>query len=214
MEHGRSAATAVRAGTDDHIDALVRELFDLVCRGVVSAVDAFLDGDRDGAGDVVRRDLEIDDLEDRIEELALDELTALPSPSPDRVRFLVALLRIVPELERSGDLVQHIAVRAGVGLASTLTPRGRGLIDAMGGVAAAMWSEAAGAYASREPAVADRLRRDDDELDDLHLSLTAELAATPMPVAMAIELGLVARFLERLGDHAVNVTHRLDDFTS
>jgi phosphate transport system protein len=47
-------------------------------------------------------------------------------------------------------------------------------------------------------------------LDDLHVQLCAELAEANLSVAAAIELGLVGRFYERLGDHAVNVARRVD----
>jgi phosphate transport system protein len=56
------------------------------------------------------------------------------------------------------------------------------------------------------------LRDQDDELDDLHVQLTDELARAELQPSFAIELGLVARFFERLGDHAVNVTRRLAYF--
>ena len=79
----------------------------------------------------------------------------------------------------------------------------------MGQVAAEMWQIAAEAYAQADRSAAERLRRRDDALDDLHVSLTAQLAATDLSVAIAIEMGLVARFYERLGDHAVNVSRRL-----
>ncbi|MGI9033847.1 MAG: phosphate signaling complex PhoU family protein [Acidimicrobiales bacterium] len=125
------------------------------------------------------------------------------------IRLLVSVLRIVPELERSGDLVEHIALRTQPGLLSELTPRARGLIAEMGRLGVEMWTEAAGAWRSRDPDAVDMLRRLDDRIDDLHVSLTAELAGSAMPVAAAIELGLVARFFERLGDHAVNVTGRI-----
>jgi phosphate transport system protein len=49
----------------------------------------------------------------------------------------------------------------------------------------------------------------DDELDDLHVTLTAELATGAMPVPVAIELAMIARFYERFGDHAVNLARRL-----
>ena len=61
------------------------------------------------------------------------------------------------------------------------------------------------AYAHGDRSAAVQLRRRDDALDDLHVSLTAQLAASDISVAVAIEMGLVARFYERLGDHAVNV---------
>jgi phosphate uptake regulator len=48
-------------------------------------------------------------------------------------------------------------------------------------------------------------------LDDLHVRLSAELAQSLTSTPVAIEMGLVARFLERIGDHAVNVTRRLRD---
>jgi len=49
----------------------------------------------------------------------------------------------------------------------------------------------------------------DDEIDDLHVDLTAEMADGRLSIAVAIEMGLVARFFERLGDHAVNVARRI-----
>jgi phosphate transport system protein len=70
---------------------------------------------------------------------------------------------------------------------------------------------AANAYADHDLNAADRLRALDDELDDLHVDLSAELAQASMSNAVAIEMGLVARFYERLGDHAVNVTRRVRD---
>src|SRR5947207_13082918 len=74
---------------------------------------------------------------------------------------------------------------------------------------AEMWRIAADAYVERHPAAADLLRVRDDEIDDLHVTLSAELARGSSSNAVAIEMGLIARFYERLGDHAVNVTRRL-----
>ena len=75
-----------------------------------------------------------------------------------------------------------------------------------------MWRGAANAYAERDPGAAEHLRTLDDQLDDLHVSLSAELAESVTSTPVAIEMGLVARFLERLGDHAVNVARRVRDF--
>jgi len=49
----------------------------------------------------------------------------------------------------------------------------------------------------------------DDELDDLHVTLTAEVVAGTMSLPVAIELAMVARFYERFGDHAVNLARRM-----
>jgi len=72
-----------------------------------------------------------------------------------------------------------------------------------------MWQEAAEAWAARDATATHHLRLLDDELDDMHVRLTAELGRTTTNIPVAIELGLVARFFERLGDHAVNVTGRI-----
>jgi phosphate transport system protein len=84
----------------------------------------------------------------------------------------------------------------------------------MGQRATVMWRAAGSAYLERDRNVAESLRRLDDEIDDLHVTLTVELATTALSVATAIEMGLVARFLERLGDHAVNVARRLETLPS
>ena len=57
--------------------------------------------------------------------------------------------------------------------------------------------------------MAARLNHRDDELDELHSSLTAELVTGQLSVPIALEMALVARFFERLGDHAVNIGERI-----
>jgi phosphate transport system protein len=115
------------------------------------------------------------------------------------------VLRIVPELERSADLAEHIAQRAVRGLTPELTPRVRGLIYEMGRVAVEMWQAATDAYTERDADARERLNEQDDELDDLHISLTAEISSGKLDIPVVIEMALIARFYERLGDHAVNV---------
>ena len=112
-------------------------------------------------------------------------------------------------MERSGDLAEHIAQRAARGLTAELTPRLRGLIEEMGRVGVELWRASCGAYTSRDGTAEPRLRERDDELDDLHVSLTAELASGSLSLPVAIEVALVGRFYERLGDHAVNIAARV-----
>jgi len=142
------------------------------------------------------------------EELVQTELSR-PERSDADLRLFVSVLRVVPELERSGDLVEHIALRTQSGLVGDLTSLTRGLICEMGRIGGRMWQEAPNALAARDAAATHHLRLLDDELDDLHVRLTAELGRSTTSIPVAIELGLVARFFERLGDHAVNVTGRL-----
>ena len=190
------------------IDQQVTQLFALVADGLAGATEAFLADDREAAGALVKRDNMLDALHRDIDEAVLRAIT-LQAPVADDLRYLLSVLRIVPELERSGDLAEHIARRAQQGLATTITPRARGLVDQMGRIGVEMWQAALDAYTERDGAVAERLDRRDEELDELHASLSAELASGALSVPVAIEMALVARFYERLGDHAVNVAWRM-----
>jgi phosphate transport system protein len=181
----------------------------MVAAGLTAATTAFLEGDRAMARALIAGDQSIDSLQDVTEELLYAELDRALGHNDQEVRSLVAALLIVPELERSGDLVEHIALRTQQGLAAEISPLARALIGQMGRIGAEMWHAAAAAYADRDGTAADALRQRDDELDDLHVQLSVELAASGTSVPVAIEMGLVARFYERLGDHAVNVARRV-----
>ena len=188
----------------ERINRQVIGLFALVGECVAGATDALLSGDREAAKVLVERDRMIDETYRDIEGLVQRQLT-LQSPMASDLRFLLSVLRIVPELERSADLAEHIAQRAVRGLTPELTPRVRGLVDQMGRVSVEMWHAAADAYAERDGDARERLNEQDDELDDLHVSLTAEISAGKLSIPVVIEMALIARFYERLGDHAVNV---------
>lgn len=191
------------------IDQHVVRLFSMVSGGLRAATAAFLEGDRGLAKTVVAEDTLIDELQASTEELVQEALEGRVLRTEQEIRQLVAVLRIVPELERSGDLVEHIALRAAQGLAQQLTPLARRLVEQMGALGDELWRAAADAYVNRDPDAGPRLRMLDDELDDLHVRLSAELAASATTMAVAIEMGLVGRFYERLGDHAVNVAKRV-----
>jgi phosphate transport system protein len=193
------------------IEEQVLNMFSLVADGITAATAAFLGADVEVARRLVVDDLLINDLQHRIESSVEERLLSGHAIDPDETRSMIAVLRIVPELERTGDLVEHIALRTPQGLATEIPARCRALVEEMGLIAAEMWRLAAQAYAHADPTVADWLRLRDDALDDLHVSLTTQLAGSSISVAVAIEMGLVARFYERLGDHAVNVARRLHD---
>lgn len=186
------------------VDRQVIQLFALVSNAIAGATHALLSGDREAGKLIVERDEEIDTRYREIEELVESNLTTT-GDSAGRLRYLVAVLRVLPELERSGDLAEHIARRATRGIAAEMSARARGLIERMGEVAAAMWTMAADAYGDRAPHVAKKLDELDDEMDYLHVTLTAELVSGNMALPTIIELALIGRFYERLGDHAVNI---------
>src|SRR5439155_15282245 len=140
----------------DEIDQKVVQLFALVAEGVAKATDAFLASDREAAESLVDSDAVIDELYCDVEGLVQRQF-ATQSPMARDMRFLLSVLRIVPELERSGDLAEHIAARAARGVSSALTPRIRGLIEQMGRVGTEMWRQAADGYVDRDADIAVRL---------------------------------------------------------
>ena len=187
----------------ERIDREVIKLFALVGEGVAGATHSLLAGDREAARVLAESDETIDALYLEVEQLAQSQL-AQRATGPVELRYLVAVLRMLPELERSGDLAEHVSRRAVRGLGMELSPRARGLVEQMGEVACDMWRATADAYADRAP-VAEQVEELDDELDELHVTLTAEIASGSMALPVAIEAALVARFYERIGDHAADV---------
>jgi len=149
-------------------------------------------------------------IDELVDDLVAEVTRALElgTGTPAERRRLVALVRTLPELERNGDLAAHVARRAARGLGQEMSPRARGLIERMGEVAANIWREATDAVESGSPTILAAVEELDDELDDLHVSLTGELVSGSMPLPVAVEVAMVARFYERFGDHAVNLANR------
>ena len=194
--------------TQEDLRPQVVRLFALVGEAIAGATHALLAGDRELAKRVVNQDIVIDNLVNatvEATELRLLEGTDLPI---EERRQLLTLLRILPEVERNGDLAEHIARRAARGLGSEMSPRSRGLIERMGEVASTIWREATDVIVDGKLEAEGAIEDIDDELDDLHVSLTAELTSGSMTLPVAVELALLARFYERFGDHCVNLARR------
>jgi phosphate transport system protein len=192
----------------DAIESKVIELFAMVAEGLPMATQALLNGDDKVFVTLSERDRVIDALYREVEGLANREIL-LQSPVAADLRFLLSVLRIVPELERSHDLVVHICASAGHILSGDLTSRARGLVARMGDLATDMWRQAADSWYARDRDAAAILAERDEGIDELHASLIAELAAGQMAVPVAMEMALVARDYERLGAHAVNIARRV-----
>ena len=190
------------------IEVKVIELFAMVAEDLPGATEALLTGDNEVLRVLAEREQLIDALYPEIEELVNREIL-LQAPVASDLRFLLSVLRIVPELERSHDLVVQIASRANHILGDDLSPRARGLVERMGNLASEMWRQAVDSWYQRDRSAAVALSGRDDEMDELHASLIAELASGRMALPVTMEMTLVARFYERLGDHAVNIARRV-----
>jgi phosphate transport system protein len=190
------------------IEAKVIELFAMVAEDLASATDALLSGNNEIVKVLAEREAVIESLYPQIEE-TVNRNILLQAPVASDLRFLLSVLRIMPELERSHDLVENIARRADHILSDDLSPRARGLVERMGELVGDMWRQASEAWYQRDSSAAAPLAERDEEMDELHASLIAELASGSMTLPVAMEMTLVARFYERLGDHAVNVARRV-----
>jgi phosphate transport system protein len=190
------------------IEAKIIELFAMVAEDLPTATEALLSGNNEAVQMLAERDQVIDALYTEIEELVNREIL-LQSPVASDLRFLLSVLRIVPELERSHDLVVEVARLADHILGEELSPRTRGIVGRMGDLASDMWRQAADAWYKRDRSAAFALGERDNEMDELHASLIAELASGRMALPVTMEMTLVARLYKRLGAHATNIARRV-----
>ncbi len=197
------------AGLQRRIDDAVLVIFTLVGESIGWATNALLDQDVERAAQVIADDKAIDERCEALIALIKERLAQAPA-DPVELENLVSVLQIVPELERSADLAEHIAQRAQRHLASAVSPKARGLIEQLSEKAIGMWRIAAQAYRRRSRDAAFELSATDDDLDELAAQLVSDAVLANLDPTAAAELALIARFYERLGDHAVNLARRID----
>ena len=151
----------------DPIEARVMQLFALVSEALAGATEALLGNDASAGLAVVEGDQSVDDLTAEVELMVWRQIDDEKALRATILRHLVGILLILPELERSGDLAEHIAQRAVTNLGADMSPLSRGIVQRMADVALEMWRDAADAYADRS-ALAVSLHEDDEEIDILH----------------------------------------------
>jgi len=189
------------------VEQPILRLFGLVREALARATYALLNGDTDLAQDVVDGDVEIDEATAALELDVWSRIEVGDHTSSD-LRALIGILLILPELERSADLAEHIAHRALTNIGAEMTPVARGIVQRMSEVAAEMWQLVAAAYINHNAHDLE-LAEEDEELDILHDRLTGEIAKADMPTNITAQVTLISRFYERIGDHAVNLSRRI-----
>jgi phosphate transport system protein len=190
------------------IEDKVIQLFPMISEDMKLATEAVLKGDSDVLRVVNEREKIIDLIYSEVE-ILVDQQLALQQPVADDLRLLLSVLRTVPELERSHDLVVQIAEIATHSISEALSPRTRGLVRQMGETGSSMWEQAKDAWTRRDTFAALLIDDRDTEMDGLHGALMAELASGSMSLPVTMDMTLVARFYERLGAHARNVARRV-----
>ena len=192
-------------------DDLVRAA-GLVSEAMARATQAFLDGDLTAAEEIIRGDAEIDVLTLAVEERCY-QLLALQQPMASDLRALTTAVRLSGEIERAGDLVSNIMKAARRIYGVTIDPRTRGLLERLGAQSHQQFRLAIDAYVDHDLGLASALDDMDDVIDRMHVefieSIFAVREAGELGLQPAVQLALVGRFYERIGDHAVNIGERV-----
>jgi phosphate transport system protein len=192
----------------DNIEAKVIALLGLIVEDLAVATQSLLGGNTETPAVLAGREQLIDSLYVEVENLAVRQII-MQAPVACDLRFLLTVLRVAPELERSHDLVVHIACRGSHLRDGDLRQRTITLAAKMSDLATAMWRQTADAWYERDPSAATSLGRLREEMDELRANLIAEAAAAPISVRAAMEMAQAARDYERLASHALNVARRV-----
>ena len=191
----------------DVLKSRLLEMGGLAEQRVRRAVQGLAEREHDLIESVLIGDEPINALQLEIDDRCL-KLLALHQPVAVDLRGIVSAVKINTDLERVGDLAVNIAEAARRYLAH---PPVKPLVDIprMAQIAQGMLRDALDAYVRRDTALAQRVLDQDDELDALKTQvfrdLLAEMLKDPSTTEPALDLILVSRHLERIGDHATNI---------
>ena len=191
------------------LDTMLARMGHAAGGAIESAMTALRTGDVELARGVIARDSEIDAAEHEIEHRCLT-LFLRQQPVAGDLRKVSTALKMVTDIERIADQASDIAEitlhlktegAQGVGVLEDL--------EKMGAIALRMVKDAIGAYVQVDLSVAAQVIARDDECDAMFRKISGEIAqyiaAHPDQAETALDLFMISKYLERLGDHAVNV---------
>ena len=204
----------MRVHYQQQLDNILSELVEMtggVRAALSQATDALLHADLSAAELVISGDLAIDEARERIENDSF-EVLARQAPVAGDLRMLVASLRMVADLERMGDLSVHIAKVARLRYPTKAVPAVlEPVIGEMAKTADEMIAAAAEIVETRDVHAAQELEQSDDEMDRLRQSMFRTLLSDDWSegVEPAVDMALLGRYYERIGDHAVSMARRI-----
>ena len=207
LEDDRQHPPASRHAFQTQLDAMQAELIAVatIVADLVHPVTAgFLDADGHAAGEVIRRDVEIDRRCEALEEECF-ALLARESPVAGDLRRVVAVLRCIADVERSGDLLRHVAESLAWVHPPSMRPELRDVLSRLGRVSGDVFMRAVRAWREQDALAAVELQQLDDEVDLLQKSLLTELYLGGQTVEEAVSLALICRYYERIADHGVEL---------
>ena len=199
----------MRSRFDEQLALLNRELIEMgsLCEEVIAlASRALTEGDRELAAKVAPLDEEIDQKERTIESLCL-KLLLQQQPVARDLRQISAALKMITDMERIGDQaddISEIIIYLG-----GRTAEHDDLLRSMARATIKMVTESVDAYVKHDTILAEKVIADDDTVDDyfeqVKRALIGEIAANPDDGEYALDLLMIAKYFERIGDHAVNI---------
>lgn len=204
----------IRAHTDRHYEEELRELNlkilemgGFVEKQIANATMALIERNDDLARMTIERDHTANRMDVEIDELCL-RLLALHQPAARDLRLITTALKITVDMERIGDMAVNMSERA---LELNVEPQLKPFIDLprMADIAQTMLRESLNAFVREDVDLALKVCRDDDRIDDLTKQLFRELlsymAEDAQTIGRAIRLIFIAKYLERIADHATNI---------
>src|SRR6266545_1908099 len=191
----------------DQLKTRLLEMGGLAEERVRAAVGSLVNRDAEAVSRVLDGDKPINQLHIEIDNRCFT-LLALHQPMAVDLRAIVSAVKINTDLERVGDLAVNIAEAV---VRYMRNPPVKELIDIprMASIAQSMLRDALDAYVRRDTALAQSVLDCDDELDALKTQVFRELLTymlqDPTTIEPALDLILISRHLERIGDHATNI---------
>lgn len=193
-------------GELEQIAEALADVADVVPLDLRAAVEALLNSDVEAAARLVERSRAVDRRTDMVE-AAAQRLILLQQPTGPDFRLLMALLRITASIDRASRLAAHVAE-----LARTMTPAllPDPIVEQIRSVSedvAELYQMSVTAFRNGDAATAALADERDDHVDagcrDLRATVVAEFTDRAGRAETLMDLGLLCRYLERIGDHAV-----------
>ncbi len=199
----------MRSRFDEQLAQLNKQLIEMgaLCEEVISmASRALMDGDLPLAAKVAPLDAEIDQKERDIENLCL-KLLLQQQPVAKDLRQISAALKMITDMERIGDQAEDIAEI--IKFLNGRTVENGALIREMASAAIKMVTESVDAFVKHDIMLAEKVVSDDDIVDryfdQVKQKLIERIAQQPADGEYALDLLMIAKYFERIGDHAVNL---------
>jgi phosphate transport system protein len=174
---------------------------------------AFLEADAHAAEEYIARESGL-----RRACLELEEacylLLARQSPVSVDLRRVVATLRSTSDVERSGNLLRHVAESLTWVHPPSMPGELRETIGQLGSRSAVIFGVAIDAWRDHDPLAAVELERLDDEVDMLQKVLLTEIYTGQQSVEESVTLALIARYYERIADHGVEMARQVAYFVT